>query len=67
MRERSATFTQQLFFIDRSTRIREDFTGYVTDSVRVAGFAGDVRRGSSDSSVPVCEDPRGTDARSIWP
>ena len=26
------TFTQQLFAIDRSLRIREDFTGYVTDA-----------------------------------
>jgi iron complex outermembrane receptor protein len=30
--DRNTTFTQRLFVIDRSTRIREDFTGYVTDA-----------------------------------
>ncbi len=28
----NTTFTQQLFVIDRATRIREDFTGYATDA-----------------------------------
>lgn len=59
MRERSATFTQQLFFIDRSTRIREDFTGYVTDSVSSPGSPVTCVA-VPGSSVPVCEDPRGT-------
>ncbi len=59
MRERSATFTQQLFFIDRSTRIREDFTGYVTDSVASPGSPVTCVA-VPGSSVPVCEDPRGT-------
>ncbi len=31
MRNRNVTYAQQLFFIDRSTRIREDFTGFVTE------------------------------------
>jgi iron complex outermembrane receptor protein len=31
-RDRDTTFTQQLFLIDRSVRIREDFTGYATDA-----------------------------------
>ena len=31
-RDRDVTFKQQLFLIERATRIREDFTGYVTDS-----------------------------------
>ncbi len=30
--DRDVTFVQQLFLIQRATRIREDFTGYVTDS-----------------------------------
>jgi iron complex outermembrane receptor protein len=30
--DQNVTFAQQLFLINRATRIREDFTGYVTDS-----------------------------------
>jgi TonB family protein len=32
VRDKSTTYTQQLFFIDRATRIREDFTGFATDA-----------------------------------
>jgi iron complex outermembrane receptor protein len=31
-RHRNVTYAQQLFVIDRSVRIREDFTGFVTDA-----------------------------------
>ncbi len=31
-RDRDLTLDQNLFFIDRATRIREDFTGFVTDA-----------------------------------
>jgi iron complex outermembrane receptor protein len=30
--DRNLTLSQQLFLVDRATRIREDFTGYVTDA-----------------------------------
>jgi iron complex outermembrane recepter protein len=63
-RDQNVTLTQQLFIIARSVRIREDFTGYVTDSDTcappVAGAApGPVAVGTFDGT-PVCEDPRGT-------
>ncbi len=32
MRDRDVTYSQQLFFIDRALRIREDFTGFATDA-----------------------------------
>jgi TonB family protein len=51
-RYRDTAFTQQLFLIDRSVRIREDFTGFV------------VPDGTSCTTpmagAPVCQDSRGT-------
>jgi iron complex outermembrane recepter protein len=60
-RHGDTTFTQQMFLIDRSVRIREDFTGFVTDAgtAAAAPVTCDVPAGSP-GMTPVCEDPRGT-------
>jgi iron complex outermembrane recepter protein len=62
--DRNVTFTQQLFLIDRSVRIREDFTGYVIDAAApVMGAAAHVTCAAAPGAPgagPVCEDSRGT-------
>ena len=60
----NTTFTQQLFLIDRSVRIREDFTGFVIDAeAPPPGSAGHVTCSpvpGAPGAPPVCEDSRGS-------
>jgi iron complex outermembrane recepter protein len=60
-RSGNTAFTQQLFLIDRSVRIREDFTGYVVDTGTSDALPVTcVAAPGPPDMPPVCEDPRGT-------
>ena len=59
-RAAATLFTQRLFLIDRSVRIREDFTGYVTDTGTADPPVTCVAAPGSSDMPQVYEDPRGT-------
>jgi TonB family protein len=63
-RSGDTTLTQQLYAIDRSLRIREDFTGYVSQCTVVAGTPSEASCPATSADAPgstlTFEDPRGT-------